>query len=70
MKEQLDKTLRELIQENALVYINESSHGTGDLFLGGKRVKGICHLTIIAQSDDYVQHKLDVNWHLRTEEVK
>lgn len=51
MDKLLDKTLREIIAENKIVYINRTGMGVGNLALGGKEVIGKKALSISAETN-------------------
>jgi len=65
----LDLTVRELLQQNQCVYINEEGHGTGQLFLDGSRVTKLVEVHIDAATDTFTAVKLQVTTKTKTEEV-
>jgi len=67
--ELLDLTVRELIQRNQCVYINEEGHGTGYLYLDGSRVTKLVEIHIDAATDTFTAVKLHVTTKTKTEDV-
>lgn len=63
--EMLDMTLREIVHENKLVYINKEGWNLGKLFCEGHRVKGLKEINIKAVTSDTHSHvmklQLDVS---------
>lgn len=60
MKEILDMTVRELIKANMLVYVNEESYNVGQLYVSGKRVRGLQQVRINAQTTDTHIHYMQL----------
>lgn len=58
------KTLNDIIYSNNLVYINEKGHGTGTLYINGKKVYGIKDITINAHTNTNDIHHLELDLNL------
>ena len=56
MSDLAEKTLRETIKENVLVYVNKDPYGVGVLFVNGKRITGLQDVSINAHTTDSSQH--------------